>query len=112
MYTYLKFLITFLIGANAMNLAAMEIRFEDPAEIESWKIVNDGVMGGLSSSKVELRDDKLIFSGEVSLENNGGFASTRRVGFKSPENTNKIRVRIKADGKIYKFRLRTRRSWR
>ena len=43
-----------------------------------WRIVNDGVMGGLSSSKVIVNDDnKIIFSGNVSLENNGGFASLR-----------------------------------
>ena len=48
MYTYLKFTITFLIGLNAMNLAAMEINFEDQQEVESLKIVNDGVMVELS----------------------------------------------------------------
>jgi NADH dehydrogenase [ubiquinone] 1 alpha subcomplex assembly factor 1 len=42
-----------------------------------WRIVNDGVMGGLSSSKAIVEDDKIIFSGNVSLENNGGFASLR-----------------------------------
>lgn len=42
-----------------------------------WRIVNDGVMGGLSSSRVSVNDDKIIFSGNVSLENNGGFASLR-----------------------------------
>ncbi len=42
-----------------------------------WRIVNDGVMGGLSSSKATIKDDKIIFSGNVSLENNGGFASLR-----------------------------------
>ena len=43
-----------------------------------WRIVNDGVMGGLSSSKAIVNDDnKIIFSGNVSLENNGGFASLR-----------------------------------
>ena len=111
MYAYLKFTITFLIGLNAMNLAAMEINFEDQQEVESWKIVNDGVMGGLSSSSVEIIDDSLVFTGRVSLENNGGFASVRRVGSKSPKSTKKIRIRIKADGKTYKFRLRTSQTW-
>ena len=41
---------------------------------DQWRIVNDGVMGGLSSSKAIVKDDKIIFNGNVSLENNGGFA--------------------------------------
>ena len=42
-----------------------------------WSIVNDGVMGGLSSSKAKLEDDALLFEGDVSLKNNGGFVSLR-----------------------------------
>ncbi len=37
--------------------------------------VNDPVMGGQSTSEVTWRDAALVFSGELSLENNGGFAS-------------------------------------
>lgn len=42
-----------------------------------WMIVNDGVMGGLSRGKIEYTENSLIFSGSVSLENNGGFTSFR-----------------------------------
>ncbi|MGB6269009.1 MAG: CIA30 family protein [Olleya sp.] len=44
---------------------------------ESWRIVNDGVMGGLSQSTATLTKDSVQFKGDVSLENNGGFASMR-----------------------------------
>lgn len=43
----------------------------------NWAVVNDGVMGGLSSSNAVLLDNSMLFKGEVSLENNGGFASIR-----------------------------------
>jgi len=43
----------------------------------NWSIVNDGVMGGLSDGNVKLTDNSVIFSGSVSLENNGGFTSFR-----------------------------------
>ncbi len=74
-----------------------------------WLIVNDGVMGGLSKSRFSLSDSSTaVFSGNVSLENNGGFASTRTKamqfqldGFKG------ILVRVKGDGKKYQFRIRT-----
>lgn len=42
-----------------------------------WSIVNDGVMGGLSQSKASLDADALLFAGNVSLQNNGGFVSLR-----------------------------------
>jgi hypothetical protein len=45
---------------------------------DKWRIVNDGVMGGLSTSNVRINDEgKISFSGNVSLDNNGGFASLR-----------------------------------
>ncbi len=48
----------------------------DPAMIELWRIVNDGVMGGVSESTLTATDlESALFSGFVSLENNGGFAS-------------------------------------
>jgi len=65
-----------------------------------WRIVNDGVMGGLSSSKVSVEDDKIIFSGNVSLENNGGFASLRSpVKDYNFENFSGVEIKIKDDGK-------------
>jgi NADH dehydrogenase [ubiquinone] 1 alpha subcomplex assembly factor 1 len=42
-----------------------------------WSIVNDGVMGGLSQSQAVLESDAVLFSGTVSLKNNGGFVSLR-----------------------------------
>ena len=46
--------------------------------LDNWNIVNDDVMGGISTSYLSVSDGKsLIFNGNLSLENNGGFASTR-----------------------------------
>jgi NADH dehydrogenase [ubiquinone] 1 alpha subcomplex assembly factor 1 len=48
----------------------------DPALLSLWRVVNDGVMGGLSESSIRLTDqESALFSGTVSLRNNGGFAS-------------------------------------
>ena len=35
----------------------------------------DSVMGGVSQAKLEHDDEQLHFTGQLSLENNGGFAS-------------------------------------
>ena len=53
----------------------------DNIGIDKWRIVNDGVMGGISKSNIYLNEvSNIIFAGNVSLENNGGFASIR-MGF-------------------------------
>ena len=76
---------------------------------EDWEIVNDGVMGGCSQSRL-VKDDKnkpAVFTGEISLENNGGFASVRcRTSFDLSSHTH-MKLSLKGDGKRYCFRLRT-----
>ncbi len=55
----------------------LTIDFGTNKDGDTWRIVNDGVMGGLSQSNAVLTDDSVQFKGDVSLENNGGFASMR-----------------------------------
>ena len=82
--------------------------FKNADEIDSWLIINDGVMGGLSKSEIVLSDNNTaIFKGSVSLENNGGFASTRTVPRSYDLNGyDGVRLRVKGDGKSYQFRAR------
>ncbi len=98
--------ITFCTGIATAQTTAMKHQF--PASELSWRIVNDGVMGGLSQSQMELTgENRAHFHGTVSLENNGGFASTRA---ELPEELRKgvtaIRIRVKGDGQRYSLRLR------
>lgn len=87
----------------------MLIDFSNAAEKEDWRIINDNVMGGISQSEVVFSDaGTAIFQGTVSLENNGGFASTRT----KPRSYNLagytgLIVRIQGDGKNYQLRVRT-----
>jgi hypothetical protein len=73
-----------------------------------WRIVNDGVMGGLSSSNVNVNEDnKIVFKGIVSLENNGGFASLRSpVKNYNFEKFSGIELRMKGDGKRYSISMK------
>ncbi len=76
---------------------------------EGWYVVNDGVMGGISRSRATLSDHgTLLFSGTVSLENNGGFASIRHDAqlFTLADGSG-IRLLVKGDGKTYQLRVRT-----
>ncbi len=75
--------------------------------LDNWSIVNDDVMGGISTSYLSVSDEKkLIFSGNLSLENNGGFASSR-LGLKKNilKGVKSFTIRIKGDGNSYKLRL-------
>jgi len=74
-----------------------------------WAIANDGVMGGLSSGRMDYQPGgQALFSGIVSLENNGGFASCRmKLNTPIPPGCSFISLRVKGDGKKYKFRIRT-----
>ena len=74
---------------------------------DQWRIVNDDVMGGISSSKAVVKDDKITFTGNVSLENNGGFASLRSpVKDCNFENFSGIEIKIKGDGKRYSISMK------
>lgn len=73
-----------------------------------WQSIDDIVMGGRSASRVECRDGTLRFQGNVSLENNGGFASIRSPALTADlERHVGVRLRVKGDGKTYKLNLRT-----
>jgi hypothetical protein len=79
-----------------------------------WSAVDDVVMGGVSQSNFYLTEDRAIFTGYVSTDNNGGFASVRTRNFDSPLDLSSyqgIELKIKGDGKRYKFITRCEGKW-
>jgi NADH dehydrogenase [ubiquinone] 1 alpha subcomplex assembly factor 1 len=75
-----------------------------------WNIVNDGVMGGISQSRmVQTLQSTALFSGEVSLENNGGFASVEaRFAPVDLSGYDGIEIAYRGDNKRYGFNMRDR----
>ncbi|EKB48241.1 Complex I intermediate-associated protein 30 (CIA30) [Cecembia lonarensis LW9] len=72
------FLILILFPMNTfMNPAPLVFDFGPEKDFGRWSIINDGVMGGLSQSQERMDGDAVLFSGTVSLKNNGGFVSLR-----------------------------------
>jgi hypothetical protein len=82
--------------------------FDKNSNMESWNVVNDDVMGGRSSGQLEINaQGHAVFSGMISLENNGGFSSLRY----RPErimlgDATKVRIRLKGDAKKYQLRIK------
>ena len=83
--------------------------FSNAEELSQWRKVNDVVMGGVSKSNFETKEEGISrFSGILSPDNNGGFASYRAsiddsqlVGYDG------VRIKVKGDGNIYNLRFRT-----
>ncbi len=85
------------------------IDFSDPDAARQMRIVNDDVMGGRSGSRIVADSQGLIFSGVISLENNGGFASAR-CSAQFPQQVSILELSVRGDGKRYQFILRTELS--
>jgi len=83
--------------------------FTDAAAAKNWLSVNDNVMGGVSEGGFRINGEKnLEFSGTISLERQGGFASIRtRPAELGLEGSDAIVVRVKGDGRTYYLDLRT-----
>ena len=93
---------------NSSSLYSTLLDFDDPVSTLGWTSVNDVVMGGASCSQLNFNPDGYAeFSGEISLKNNGGFASMRS----APSNYSIVNIKnlclcILGDGHRYKLNLR------
>ena len=93
---------------NSSSLYSTLLAFDDPKSTLGWTSVNDVVMGGASCSQLNFNSDGYMeFMGEVSLKNNGGFASIRS----APNNYSIVNIKqlclcILGDGHHYKLNLR------
>jgi monofunctional biosynthetic peptidoglycan transglycosylase len=78
-----------------------------PAVPSQWVVVNDTVMGGRSSGWLEKADEgSVAFSGVLSLENNGGFASIRsRSEELEWDDASSIKIRVLGDGRTWTVNL-------
>ncbi len=108
---FLMLLITPFIMATTTT--GYIIDFGDSKDGDSWRIVNDGVMGGLSQSNAILTDNSVKFSGKVSLENNGGFASIRTlIPEQSLASCKTVTIRYKSNSLTRTFGLSLKNSQR
>jgi monofunctional biosynthetic peptidoglycan transglycosylase len=73
--------------------------------VQDFRVINDVVMGGVSTSRLCSTDGAMVFEGEVSLENNGGFASFRGP-VKFPAESAALLLTVRGDGQRYKLTLK------
>jgi len=92
-----------------MNISTSSIYdFSKNSSPKDWRIIDDGVMGGLSQGSFLIdAAGNGVFQGDVSLENNGGFSSVRHQFEKIKVSQNsKVLIRLQGDGKSYQFRVK------
>ena len=103
-----------LFNINTMLAQKMILEHFQSSPKLQWRIINDGVMGGLSNSQIIISSEGYgLFKGSVSLDNNGGFASTRGI-LSTPiqQKATTIKIRVKGDGKKYSFRIQSTSNYR
>ena len=107
----MKYLICSMVLVSSLS-SHIIFNFNKNSSISNWIVVDDVVMGGKSNGNFQLnKDGKGVFSGKISLDNNGGFSSVR-YGFNklNIEKFKSIVLKIKGDGKNYQFRIKNKSS--
>ena len=106
---WIIFLSSMSVGLASGPMSKPLIDFHDGSAAREWLSVNDNVMGGISEGDFRITDDKTLeFSGNISLENRGGFASIRtRPADLKLDGYDTMALRVKGDGRTYYFNLRT-----
>ena len=100
----------FLLGSIILIFMVTTTKFDFGKKKfgSDWRIVNDGVMGGLSEGAVNFTDNSVVFKGTVSLENNGGFSSFRSpYGSMDLSKFTAVKIRVRTNGSKFGFTLST-----
>jgi len=73
-----------------------------PDDPSAWRSTDDPVMGGVSESEFVATEEGAAFTGTVSLQHGGGFASVRAPEMECDLSTfDGLRTRLRGDGKRY-----------
>lgn len=91
--------------------SAISLTFYEPDDFTQIRLIHDTVMGGRSAGTIAVTTDPpgLLFTGKLSLANNGGFASAEFTLAKPLRNKvlNSLYLHALADGRKYQLRLKT-----
>ena len=98
---------------STTTLPPREAVFDFPTsdDVNEWFVVNDTVMGGVSSGQLAWENDALVFTGDLSLDNNGGFASVRSplldpTAVAAWADQDGMRIEVGGDGRVWTVEVR------
>ncbi|MEM6725458.1 MAG: CIA30 family protein [Bacteroidota bacterium] len=106
-YSMLLFSLSFFTPVESLMIDC-----SSEAQGADWYSINDGVMGGRSEGGITKQANSILFSGDISLENNGGFSSIRyELDDQKLEGYSKVRMTLRGDGRKYGLMLEQNRVW-
>lgn len=98
-----SYLLLLALSAATLTATSQEVYNFSPEDDSRWLTVHDSVMGGISNGTVSRTEQStLLFQGNLSLENNGGFASFRSAdrSLALPASDG-IELKVLGDGRTY-----------
>jgi hypothetical protein len=93
-----------VLATNQKSTSNMVVDFNDPKEWSLWRSLNDGVMGGKSQGGMTASQGHGIFTGYISLANNGGFSSVVRDIKPLIPAVDSLVIDVAGDGLTYQLR--------
>lgn len=96
-----------LNGKKHMKKSTVLITFDNERSLDEWRVTNDSVMGGLSVANTQLDNKVFVFSGNISIENYGGFTSIFKKLPTLPDDIESITIKVLGDGNRYQLRVRS-----
>ncbi|MEM6361858.1 MAG: CIA30 family protein [Bacteroidota bacterium] len=108
----MKTILTILMLSVGLLSEGHKVSFKKSTDISDWKITNDGVMGGLSKGAIKTTDSGILFFGEVSLKNFGGFTSYKSA-FKEYDLSQykKVEIKYRSTGSDMAMQLETSKQF-
>ena len=94
--------------ASNLSASTTTLQADLTKTADAWRVVLDGVMGGRSSGRVRESDKgTIVFAGNLSMENNGGFSQIRTaVQEGSLSSDDGLEIKVLGDGRTYQFDIR------
>jgi NADH dehydrogenase [ubiquinone] 1 alpha subcomplex assembly factor 1 len=79
---------------------------------QEWMLLSDNIMGGNTKSKIEYTNNSVLLSGNISLDNYGGFSSIK-TKYKSADLSKYIGIKIKfkSTNQKFAFTLEDNQNW-
>jgi NADH dehydrogenase [ubiquinone] 1 alpha subcomplex assembly factor 1 len=95
------------------NVFHMLFDFADPNAVSGWSAIDDRVMGGVSRSRLAHHSaGHAVFTGVVSLEHNGGFASVRSSpGTLGHPDATEVVIQVRGSDRVVKIGLFSEDGW-
>lgn len=106
-------IILFIFSTFTIYAADFKIDFgKGKDKTNDWVMISDNIMGGITKSTLEYQENTLNLSGNISLDNFGGFSSVKtRFNNVDLSAYKGIRIRHKSSNQTFAFTLEDTKNW-